>query len=214
MIYTKPFILNDHKTNPAVKTFFSNVLNAFGDELKKLATVVYQYPSNQMGLDGLESENDVFALIERTYVGIFNNAVVRAYPNAVTLQEFGVYFETPKRGRADLFITFEDDKLGMDFLVEAKHVGEVQWKIPSQKDVIKHYSDTYNQALSYYTAEEKYYLQKPIIVTITFEWARRQDQLDAVLKETYTDDHTDFYYLFHTNSAGLLVYGTFNEFTM
>ena len=211
MITTTPFILKDSPTNPFIKIFFSNILNAFGEELNKLASVICQYPNNLLGLDDLERENDVFTLIEQTYVGILNTAIIRTYPNAVTLQEFGVYSEDLKRGRADLLITFEGDQSGTEFLIKAKHAGEANYQSYSNEKALRWYKKLYSQALQYYTAEQKYYLQQPTIVTITFEWARNQKQLKEVLEETTTDEYTDFYYLYHTNSAGLLVYGTYSD---
>ena len=211
MITTTPFILKESPTNPFIKTFFSNILNAFGQELNKLASVICQYPNNLLGLDDLESENDVFTLIEQTYVGILNNAIIRTYPNAVTLQEFGVYGEDAKRGRADLLITFEGDQSGTEFLIEAKHAGEVSYKTYSNESTLRYYKTLYQQALNYYTAEQKYYLQKPTIVTIIFQWVRKKELLGYIKDENYTDECTDFYYLYHTSSAGLLVYGTYHH---
>jgi hypothetical protein len=195
MITIKSIILKD-SNDVRVKPFFKKILDEFGEELIKLAELIYSYPNNEKGIDGLKSINDVFALIERTYVGVLNNAIIRSYSEAVTLQEFSVYNEHKASGRADLFVSVPDTEGTLDFLFEAK-VDTTRWKKYSNEQTLKEYQEIYNQAHAYYSDEEKYYSQKPHIVSIIFEWVRHKDLLDEILKEEDEDDCTDFYYIYH-----------------
>jgi hypothetical protein len=200
-----------------VKEFISESLNAFGDELKAIAESMYRYPNNLMGIDGKESINDVFALIERSYVGLYSNAVVRCFPADAVLQEFPVYQKDEisnrekSAGRADLFIVHKTDNRFINLLFEAKAM-PAERKEYKQEELICYYKRVHDQALSYYNSEKEFYNGDTYIITINFDWIRKQDLLEDVLKEEYPDDGcTDFYYIYHTKEAGLMVYGNITK---
>jgi hypothetical protein len=70
-----------------LQEFFDKTFQYFGKEINSLARTVF----NQ------KETHNVFALIERAWVGTLNNAIIRAFPeDAVTLQEFAVYDKNKK----------------------------------------------------------------------------------------------------------------------
>ena len=98
-------------------TFFEKVLTQFHGELEILSQQWYIYEG---GIDGNPGFNDVFTLIERSYVGLFNNAVIRSFPLDATLQEFSVHLGGRKYIRCDYLVKHWDGKNSIDILFEAK----------------------------------------------------------------------------------------------
>jgi hypothetical protein len=201
-----------------VKEFINESLNAFGKELEVVAESMYRYPNNLMGIDGKESINDVFALIERSYVGLYSNAVVRCFPDDAVLQEFPIYQKDEISnkekflGRADLFIVHKAGNNVINLLFEAKAF-PAEWKKSDSEKLKSYYKGVHDQAFSYYNSEKDFYTGDTYIITINFDWIRNPHLLDEVLKEEYGDDGcTDFYTIYHTkNEAGLMVYGNITK---
>jgi len=208
MILKKEIFLRE--TVPSeIQNFLRKTLDAFGAELNHLGNTIYQYPNGMKGIDEQESINDVFALIERSYFGIFNNAVIRTFPKDAVLQEFSVYGKQHKHvGRADYLVShYLNKSKSVNLLFEGKAT-LATWK--DDKKVTKKYlNNIYEKALIYYDAEKDYYTNETYLIVIVFEWIRKTDLLEAILNETYVDDDaTDYYFIYHTKVAGLMVYGT------
>ena len=200
-----------------MKTFLYNTLNAFTEELNVVAESMYRYPNNYKGIDQKESINDVFALIERSYIGLYNNAVIRSFPEDTTLQEFTVYQKEENddrerhKGRADLFIVHKIGKGFINLLFEAKAY-QAEWKEDTPEEMKCYYRKLHDQAISYYNAEKEFYEGVTYIITINFDWIRSQHLLKEVIQKEFIDDGcTDFYYIYHTKEAGLMVYGSVTE---
>ena len=63
------------------------------------------------------------------------------------------------------------------------------------------------QGKKYYIAETQYYQDETLYFFIGFEWVHYPEHLKNVLSWSDEDDGiTDFYCLYHTNTAGLMVY--------
>ena len=175
----------------------------FGEELDMLCIQMYK-----------GNEADMFSLIERTYIGLLNNAIVRYYNEKVTtLQEFSVWNKNKLVGRADLLVRIKFDNEIVYILFEGKQ-REFDGKeyVSSQLEIFFETFET--QARKYYDAEKEDYNEQVFIVPIVFEWIRTQKKLTQVLNwETDRDDgHTDFYAVYHSNcqtedNSGLMVYG-------
>jgi hypothetical protein len=202
MMQPVKLILSERIQKVDHQDFFKGVLTKFAEELGALCKEMY------MG-----KESEMFSLIERTYIGILNNAIVRLYDDRVTtLQEFSVWDTEKIVGRADFLVkmNFKDHKTY--FLFEGKH-REFIGKIYSGSNLENDYNDFIFQALKYYNAEKKYYEEPVFIVAIIFEWIRNQHRLDQVLNWPDEDDGlTDFYMLLRSynvanDNSGLMVYG-------
>lgn len=200
-------------TNEEVKSFLSKTLDAFGRELNIVAESMYRYPDTQKGIDNKEGVNDVFALIERSYVGLYNNAIIRSFSQDSTLQEFSVYkrqeeTDTDKSiGRADFLVRHLTETGYINLLFEAK-AWQSNWKKYSAEQTREYYKKLYDQAFTYFEAEKLFYTGDTYIITISFDWIRKSSLLDKIVEEKYEDDGcTHFYYIYHTGEAGLMVYG-------
>jgi len=205
-IQTKQIILKDSLSEP-VKMFLSISLNGFGNELNFVANQMYNYPDAKKGIDNKESINDVFALIERSYVGLFNNAIIRGFPNSATLQEFSVYNKNKSSGRADLLVTHAlANNEFINLLFEAK-VGVATVNDYSADYRKIYYEKLYNQAYKYFLVEKEFYTGESYIITISFDWIRHDYILTEILKDRFIDTVSDFFFVYYTNEAGLSVYG-------
>lgn len=185
------------------KPFFENVLNEFGKELQSLAYNWYNYIDE----DGSDGTKDVFALIERSYVGVLNNAVIKCYNKDSVLQEYSVWNEKNVNvGRADYLVKHDPGKDEIIFLFEAKQ-REYDGVVYDNKGMSVFYESFIEQGKKYYDAEKKYFTTLTYVVPIIFEWVRHPKHLDDLLKDNSEDGQTDFYCLYHNGEGGLMVYG-------
>lgn len=186
-----------------VESFFSKILEQFGAELNLLANEMYQYPNGLKGKYGKDSENDVFDLIERTYVGLFNNAIIRSFPELATLQEFPVYNEGDAQGRADLLVVKNSAQGTVNLLFEAK-CSRLADRDYTRKETLQYYNMMIKQGKEYFKAESDYYRGKTFIVALAFDILGKE-LTQKFLKEKYKDKITDYYYIYHTNDSGLAI---------
>ena len=178
-------------------------MKKFGEELDMLCRQMYK-----------GKEADMFSLIERTYIGLLNNAIVRFYGEKVTtLQEFSVWKDKKLVGRADLLVRIKFDTNIVYFLFEGKQ-REFDGKEYLNNELESFFGGFENQARKYYDAEQDDYDEQVFIVPIVFEWIRTKKKLSQVLnwEKDEDDGHTDFYSVFHSNfegddNSGLMVYG-------
>jgi hypothetical protein len=179
--------------------FFKKTLNTLHSELRLLRNTMYKT---------YEAEH-LFALNERTWVGILNNAILKAFPNdeVSTLQEFGVYHEENKNhiGRADYLVCWEDKYL----LFEAKQYEETSIATNANKVEMKAmYEREKGQAEKYYNAEKIYYGDKKVyIIPIYFGWMRKEGLVQMGKDYKIDDDETDFCALYYEGNNGVWVYG-------
>lgn len=180
--------------------FFENVFKSFHKELHLLADNVYQ-----------NKPDKIFQYIERTWVGVFNNAVRRAYPDAVTLEEFSVGLEN-SYGRADYFVRLPDHEI--DMLFEAKMYEDMGNDKNEYTETQYWYNEVINQARSYYNAEATDYLPNTYAIALIFGWMRKPTALQrarAYMQSTDEEkakkDPTDFCAFFTDSKNGLWVYG-------
>ena len=97
-----------------LERLFEKVFSRMLTEMKLLSSAFYSYENG-------EAKKDVFALIERTWVGIFSQSIAKAYPELPLIQEFSVW-DTSKKciGRCDLLLRWEDQNKNYDIIFEAK----------------------------------------------------------------------------------------------
>lgn len=180
-----------------LKKFFSSVFLSFKEEINHLADSLY-----------VNKDQKFYKYIERTWVGVFNDAVKRSFPGAATLQEFSVQLD--RIGRADYFVRLPDKKI--DLLFEAKaNIDNGSWDYSSMGNW---YDRIILQADSYYRAEMNDYLDKTYLVALIFGWlpnaatvetAKRY--MDLTDEEKEEKDPCDFCALFLSEEHGLWVYG-------
>lgn len=183
--------------------FFDKTFFYFEKEINSLSKTIF-----------IQKEtHNVFALIERAWVGTLNNAIIRAFPeDAVTLQEFAVYDNNKKIvGRSDLLVHWTDRKKKEFYLLfEAKCHEELNGSTffsNNEKNI-----DVINQAGRYYDAEAKYYNGKNVyLISIVFAWLRKNKILDKakeymnLIKSEEAPVH--FCRLYHEKHEGMWVYG-------
>lgn len=183
---------------------------AITDELNKIVSAYYSYNFPEDDSAGIDN---VFRNIERTWVGIFNNALLRVNPGIATLQEFSVWSSEKNIGRCDLLFRHSHDGKKDDFVTEAK-VWEFtdNWKYPTPREF---YSGILGQAYIYYNTERKYYdSYKTDVWLLAFlaEWIRDKEKLEKAKNimndwKQETDHETDFLSLYMGECRGAFVYG-------
>ena len=191
---TKSYLLDD---------FFEKILLRLKDEFQLLADNWYCYSEN-----GVKGTEEVFALIERSYVGLFNNALVKCFPNDSVLQEYSVRMENGSYVRGDYLVRHGESNI----LFEAKQ-RQFDGRKYTVADSIKFLKPFIRQGFKYYNAEKNYYRGTTFISSLVFEWVRHPHHLDLVRKwdEEEDDGITDFYCLYRTELAGLMVYGNLEQ---
>lgn len=186
-----------------LKDFLEKTFSEFNYELNRLQKTIYDYKDSHY----------IFALEERTWVGILNNAISKAFPTtSVSIQEYGVHSATRFVGRADCLFHLTDLN-GKEFflLFEAKQYKETNAKY-MHSDPLEYYNSIKNQAMKYYNAEIDYYKNKTVyVISIAFGWIVNQ-QLLKVAKEYFKisekeDKSTDFCSLHYEKDSGVWVYG-------
>ncbi len=186
------------------------VLVEINTELNKLARAFYSWEFED---DDIPAVDNLFRIIERTWVGIFNNALNRSSTNITTLQEFSVWGEQKGVRRCDLLIRFNPNNTAHDFITEAK-IWEFSsnWKRPTPKAF---YHSIMKQAYGYYEAEKNYYQSyqsNTWLMAFVVEWIRNSNMLEKAIKimdgwDHNTDEETDFITLFTGKESGAFIYG-------
>lgn len=203
IIEQQQFIEQSRLAHYGLDFFFKRTLDCLRDELQRLRQSIYDNNQHEY----------IFALNERAWVGVFNNAVLRAFPDsAVTLQEFGVYNKRNFVGRADYLVCLKD-KCGMPIclLFEVKQYEEtIQAKILA--DTRGYLDSVKEQGQKYFDAEKEYYKDKRVLVIpMAFGWIRKPGYLLEAKK--YFDDaemknrSVDFCSLYFEGEFGAWVYG-------
>lgn len=203
MISKHPFhFLSPSLNKWHISSFFEKLFPAFEKELNDAVKIFYGYTEPSPG------EDDLFRVIERTWLGLFNNAMLRCFPGIGTLQEFMVWGEDHKaKGRCDLLFNWQS----YDILVEAKcYEFKNDWHKCDSK---KFYSEIIAKIKEVYYEHEKNYYSRPVLgMALVFEWIRTPKRLQAAIQiadkwPDKKDEETDFLALFSTASAGVIVYG-------
>lgn len=204
-IYLSPFLKNQH-----FASLFENTLKGITEELNKIYHSFYNY---NIAEDTTKGVDNLFRVIERTWVGILNNALLKAEPSITTLQEFSVWSPERNIGRCDLLFRYEKNNQKTDFVTEAKlYEFTDKWQNNNAKN---HYFNILKQANSYYISERKYYDtygSDVWLMAFVAEWIRTRDRLTrakTIMNEwnDQTDSETDFLTLYHGDSSGAFVYG-------
>lgn len=189
-IYDTPFL--EPIKNEDLQSFFSKVFNEFIKELNRI-NVNFDYSKDKM--------YSVFDQVEMTWVGIFNNAIIKAFPNeATTLLEYAVYDENESKGRADLWVRWGD----IDLLFEAKRDFAISsptklYEPADYKIVIKQ--------LEKYTSDKVSFKEKLFLVPLFF--GRLHKEIITEAKELYKNDSDVFCVFFENqdNDDAAWVYG-------
>lgn len=200
---TIPYVSKE-RLNPSLQNFFKVVLDEFQRELQLIASQWYNY-ENEHGA----GTDDIFALIERTYVGIFNNAIIRLFPNDAVVQEFSVEVGKGKYNRCDYLVKHWHKGNSINLMFEAKQ-RQFDGKDYSPEESKSFLADFLNQGRGYFEAEKQFYLgAQTYVVSLVFEWVRYLEHLKQAFKYSNDCDDgvTDFFCFYHTDTAGLMVYG-------
>jgi hypothetical protein len=204
MIKSEIFFRKETQQNYELKEFFDKTFKYFHKEIFLLRSTIFSE----------KKQYKVFALIERAWVGVLNNAIIKAFPDdSVTLQEYGVYGNDEKlHGRSDLLVRWTNKKEEEFYLLfEAKCYEEVKEK-ELYIDTESYFKPIIDQAQKYYDVEKEYYSdKKAYLVVISFGWIRKEGMIEKAKEyfhmDNKEDSYTDFCYLYYEGKEGMWVYG-------
>lgn len=205
-ISSEKIFISKRIEDASLRNFFEQTLTQFHDELQMLADQWYGYDE-----DGKAGTDEVFALIERSYVGLFNNAVIKSFPKDSVLQEYSVHLGGRKYIFGDYLVKHWEGERSINLLFEAKQ-RQFNGKAYSKEATELFLNPFIEQGQRYYMAEEKYYNECTYISSLVFEWVRKVKHLKPVLEWNNDEDGvTDFYRFYHSDTAGLMVYGNLKK---
>lgn len=186
-----------------IKNFLDKTFVELGNELILLRKTIYKYKDHRY----------IFALEERTWVGLLNNAISKAFPKeSAAIQEYGVYSETKFIGRADCLVRWEDNcRNEFYILFEAKKYKESD-SMSMHLDTLEYFNSIKKQGMKYYNAEIDYYKNKTVyVIPIAFGWIDKKELLNTAKKyfkiSKKEDMSTDFCSLHYEKDSGVWVYG-------
>lgn len=191
-----------HSNRPEVsriKLFLEKTFEEFEKELIQLRNTIYGF--------NYEKPEYIFALNERAWLGVFNNAIIRAFPSCATLQEYGVYKEKKYVGRADFLVYWKDSDSEFYLLFEAKQYTEKSIK-NLLNDSETDFAKVRDQGMKYIIAEPNYYKSKEnvYVIPLFFGWMQGAKKVERA-KQYFNDDFdkdshlTDFCNLYFENTA-------------
>ncbi len=185
--------------------FFNRTLQYLQIELEKLRRTIYNY----------NEWHYLFELNETAWVGVFSNAIIRAFPEtAATLQEYLVYNDLDKTpvGRADLLVNWINGKGETIYLLfEAKQYIE-QSECEMLGDSTKYLEQVLTQGCKYYSADSKYFNGKTVfIIPLIFGCINQEAHLNVAKsffdQKPQKDKSIDFCTLYFEGQYGTWVYG-------
>jgi hypothetical protein len=202
MIKCKHYTNQEKLIELGISEFFKHVFYYFERELISFSSNLYK---NEIEF--------IYEHNERTWLGILNNAICKAFPDSsTTLQEFNVYEENEFRGRADLLVYWKSvANKEYYFLIEAKQYIEDNID-EMNKEPLDYNKQVIDQALKYFRAEKKYYRKKNVLL-IPLSFGRIKDEknlekaFDYFSNESRYDKSTAFCSLFYNEANGVWVYG-------
>jgi len=213
------YLNRESLANMELDFFFEVVLKRLGQELERLRDSIFDnYICHPTVYE------DIFGLNEQAWVGVLNNAIIRAFSvQANTLIEFTVYNEGKDEnskirsffGRADLLVHWKNTQGESIYLLfEAKQFtdntkGDYNDPTNKKKDE-KYHNDIKNQARKYIDSEKNYFSNKTIIIIpIIFGWIKDSSTLENAKKYMKSiDEKTEhFCSLYYEGNSGVWVYG-------
>lgn len=200
--------------------FFEVIFKRLGHELELLRNTLFDYRDENGNERKPTVYEEIFGLNEQAWVGVLNNAIIRAFPDtANTLLEFTVYNEGKDEnteirsfyGRADLLVHLKNWKgKEINLLFEAK-----QNKENSSKKMLEESENNIEairkQAKEYYLADKNYFGERKnlFIVPITFGWIPAKEMLKTANDyiNSSNNKQEDFCSLYYEGDSGIWVYG-------
>ena len=206
--------------NMELDSLFEKIFNQLGEELERLRETIFYY-EDEFGNERKPTVyEEIFGLNEQAWVGVLNNAIVRAFPEkANTLIEFTVYNEGKEEnskirsffGRADLLVHLKNWKgKEINLLFEAKQNKENS-SIKMLEQSENFIEAIRNQAKDYYLADKNYFGKRKnlFIVPITFGWIPMKKMLDTAIEYLNSSKKKQEYFcsLYYEGNSGVWVYG-------
>jgi len=200
-----PNVYISQKLPNGFAVFLHKMLIDLRAEMNRISRAFYQYKVQGQEYYGVDN---LFSIIERTWLGVFNNALVRN-ADITVLQEFNVWNSERNIGRCDLLFRFEDENEEVDIFVEAKFE---EFIYSNNFNRAGFYKKILDQAYKYYKAERKYYEKEVRLMAIVFELISNADRLEAAKTimndwKEGKDPETDFLSLYYGDKRGVFVYG-------
>ena len=220
-IQKQHYLNKESLANLELDSFFEKIFNQLGEELERLRETIFYYKA-EFGNDSKPTVyEEIFGLNEQAWVGVLNNAIVRAFPDqAYTLIEFTVYNEGKDEnskirsffGRADLLVHLKNWKgKEINLLFEAKQYKECDEK-KMEEDATLYINEIMEQGKGYVDADKEYFDKKEnlFIVPIVFAWIPEDNLLkiaDGYMKPS-NEKKEDFCSLYSESNSGAWVYGS------
>lgn len=218
-IQQQHYLNKESLANKELDFFFEVVLKRLGQELERLRETIFYY-EDEFGNERKPTVyEEIFGLNEQAWVGVLNNAIVRAFSDtANTLQEFTVYnneqsVESDIRsfnGRADLLVQWKNSKGEEVYLLfEAKQNRESNLS-KLHDDASGFINEIVGQGKGYVEADHAYYNDKIVfIVPIVFGWIRGADFIkSAKMYFNKNNKQEHFCSLYTESNSGAWVYGS------
>lgn len=195
--------------------FISLVMQSFTKELNLISKSFYNYETSP---DGVKGYDNVFKIIERTWVGIFQSALIKSDSNIVCMQEFNVLNGERVFGRCDFLFDWNNGESNQ-IITEAKCYEFINdWQRSLNQTF---FNRLLNQAYGYYDNEKEYYKQNTWLLALVFEWVRDSSKLDNAksIMDTWNcaNETPDFISLITGEQRGVFIYGQIRkaeDFTM
>lgn len=184
--------------------FIAKAIDSFTGELNKIADCFYSYERSP---DGFRGFDNVFKIIERTWVGIFQSALLKTDPNIISMQEFNILNGERVFGRCDLLFEWNNGARNQ-IITEAKSYEFINDWGESLSDSF--FNRILNQAYGYYESEREYYTQNTYLLALVFEWIRdtnRLEQAKKLMDNWSLNVNPDFISLIAGERRGVFVYG-------
>ena len=203
-LHQKPFV--SFSQNKTLEKFIADTLSSLREVIEITANAFYQETEHDQEVMGFDK---MFGGIERTWVGIFNNAVVRTDATIATLQEFKVFSDEKEEGRCDFLFQVNKDNQIFNVYTEAKQaIHDSMSNLTAQND----YTTAFKQLNTYYEQEKKWCKCPNFQMVIRFEFINKSEELklvqDAANNWDFSqDDGTNFLSLYYYKKRGVLVYG-------
>ncbi|MCF8408377.1 MAG: hypothetical protein K9G36_05320 [Crocinitomicaceae bacterium] len=212
-IQQQHYLKRESLANMELDFFFEVIFKRLGQELELLRNTLFDYRDENGNERKPTVYEEIFGLNEQAWVGVLNNAIVRAFPDtANTLLEFTIYNKTEFQGRADLLVQWKNSKgKKINLLFEAKQYKESD-ETKMKEDATSYINEIMKQGKGYIDADKEYFDKKEnlFIVPIVFAWIPEDNLLkiaDDYMKPS-NEKKEDFCSLYSECNSGAWVYGS------
>lgn len=201
-----PYYSDSLKQNEPLHFFISNTFKSFQKEFDLMASNLFMEPK--------KLEEQAFSLVESSYLGMMNGAIVKYFGDDVTcLQEYTSLDNKSAKTRADFLVRLLYPNTPIDCLFEVNTKQETKENLMLDFG----FKNEKEQVRTYYKDPRANYLKKVYAIPICFGILGNSDMVKEAIKnypKGYKEKNplTDFCVIYHNTkkSKGLWIYGKIN----